>query len=94
MACYVIASVEVTDPEDYVNYASHTEASVAPFGGEFLVKGGAQSVVEGSAPDRHAVIRFPDRASAEAWYGSDDYQRLLHIALSASRRTLVFVDGV
>lgn len=93
MSAYLIARITVTDPEDYQGYASQTVALAEKFGGRFLVKGGAQEVLEGNCPDRHVVIEFPDRASALEWYNSDAYKRILPIALSSSERDIVVVDG-
>ncbi|EPX81849.1 DUF1330 domain-containing protein [Salipiger mucosus] len=93
MTSYLIARVEVTDPEDYKAYASRTVETAAPFGGRFLAKGGPQLVLEGNAPSRHVIIEFPDRASAEAWYNSPEYQGILPIAQRASTRDIVIVEG-
>ena len=93
MSACIIARIEVTDAEAYARYASRTVALAGRFGGEFLVKGGAMTQLEGSGPDRHVVIRFPDRASAERFYHSPEYQAILPIAHGASRRDLVIVDG-
>ena len=60
----------------------------------FLVKGGAQTQVEGNSPERHVIIAFPDRQTAIDWYNSEAYQRILPIALSSSSRDIVIVDGV
>lgn len=94
MPAYMIARIEVTDPEDYASYASQTVALAERYGGRFLVKGGAMTQLEGTGPDRHVVVEFPDRATAEAWYASAEYQAILPIALRASRRDLVIVEGV
>ena len=94
MPAYIIARITVTDPEDYAAYASQTVALAEAFGGRFLVKGGAQTVLEGNCPDRHVVIAFPDRETALAWYNSDAYRRILPIALSSSERDIVVVDGL
>lgn len=94
MPAYLIARITVTDPADYATYAAQTVALAEQFGGTFLVKGGPQAVIEGSAPDRHVVVQFPDRATAMAWYNSDEYQAILPIALRASTRDCVIVDGV
>ncbi len=94
MPAYMIARIEVTDPEDYAAYASQTVALAERYGGRFLVKGGAMTQLEGAGPDRHVVVEFPDRATAEAWYASAEYQAILPIALRASRRDLVIVEGV
>ena len=94
MAAYIIARITVTDPADYATYAAQTGALAERYGGRFLVKGGAMTQPEGQGPDRHVVLEFPDRAAAEAWYASPEYQAILPIALRASTRDLVIVDGV
>lgn len=94
MPAYIIARIEVTDPDDYATYAAQTVALAERFGGRFLVKGGGQTVLEGNCPDRHVVIEFPDRQTALDWYNSDEYRRILPIALSSSERDIVVVDGI
>lgn len=94
MSAYIIARITVTEPEDYASYASQTVALAERFGGRFLVKGGAQTALEGNCPDRHVIIEFPDREAALAWYNSAEYRRILPIALSSSQRDIVVVDGI
>ncbi len=93
MPAYIIARIDVTDPEEYATYARQTVALAEAFGGRFLVKGGAQTVVEGDAPARQVVVEFPDIRAARAWYDSPEYQAILPIALRASKRDLVIVEG-
>ena len=94
MTAYLIARIDVTDPDDYRAYASQTVALAERAGGAFLVKGGAQSFVEGDGPDRHVIIAFPSREQALAWYESPEYQEILPIALRSSRRDIVIVEGI
>lgn len=94
MSAYIIARINVTDPNDYKNYASQTVALAEKFGGKFLVKGGVQTQLEGNGPDRHVIIEFPDRETALEWYNSDAYRRILSIAISSSERDIVVVDGL
>lgn len=94
MAAYLIARIEVTDPARYVDYASQTVDVASKYGGKFLVKGGRMTRPESDGPERCAVIEFPDRAAAEAFYASPEYAAILPIALEASRRDVVIVDGV
>lgn len=94
MPAYIIAGIHVTDPDDYVNYASQTVKSAEKAGGKFLVKGGEQELLEGDAPARHAVIEFPSKQAALDWYHSEEYQALLPIALRASDRYLMIVEGI
>ena len=62
MSAYWIAQVTVTDPDAYAGYQALAREAFAPFGGEFLARGGVAETKEGPAYARHVVIRFPDMA--------------------------------
>lgn len=94
MTAYVIGRINVTDPEEYQTYARQTVALTEQAGGCFLVKGGAQTQLEGTGPGRHVIIEFPDRQTALDWYNSPSYQHILPIALASSERNIVVVDGL
>lgn len=95
MSVFIIARITVTDPADYATYAAQTVALAEKAGGKFLVKGGDYVVAEGSDPNcRNVVIEFSTRAMAQAWYNSPEYQDILPIALRASTREIIIVDGV
>ncbi len=93
MAAYIIARIRVTNLDAYKEYAARTPALAEAFGGRFLVKAGAFEQVEGSGPDRHVVIEFPDRDTARRFYDSPEYREILPIALENSERDLVIVEG-
>lgn len=91
---YVIGQITVTNPEGYAFYASRVPATLAGAGGNYLVRGGDKTQLEGqSQSDRHVVIEFPNRAAAEAWYKGDAYQAILPHRLQNSTGSLVLVDG-
>ena len=90
---YVIARIDVDDPEGYAQYTARTPEAIAAFGGRFLVRGGRQRAAEGAARSRQVVIEFPDFETACAFYDSDAYREILPLALAASRRELVLVEG-
>ena len=94
MSAYLIGRITVNDPQDYQAYAEQTAALAEKFGGRFLVKGGAQTALEGNCPERHVIIEFPDRQAALDWYRSEEYRRILPLALSSSSRDIVIVDGI
>jgi uncharacterized protein (DUF1330 family) len=95
MPAYVIADVQVTDEAAYAPYRPLAAASIARFGGRFVVRGGKADLLEGSsAPERIVVIEFPDLATARRWYDSDEYQSALKIRQAASRGRLILVEGV
>lgn len=94
MSAYVIGHVTVANPDGYAGYTTHVPATLAAYGGEFLVRGGRTTVLEGELPqNRHVVIRFPDRAAAEAWYNSPEYQEIIAIRHAHSTGVLMIVDG-
>jgi uncharacterized protein (DUF1330 family) len=94
MPAYVIGDVSVTDPDRYRDYTAHTESTLEPFGGRFIVRGGEHESLEGDwAPARLVVIEFPDRDAARGWYASDAYREILPIRQEASTGSLVLVEG-
>jgi len=91
---YVIGQITVTNPEGYAFYAARVPATIDEAGGQYLVRGGDKTQLEGhSQGDRHVVLEFPSRAVAEAWYKGDAYQAILPHRLENSTGSLVLVNG-
>lgn len=94
MAAYLIADVDVTDPDLYEVYKKELPATLAPFGARYVVRGGATEILEGDwNPARLVIIEFPDMARLKAWYGSPAYQPLIAIRQRAARARLLAVEG-
>ncbi len=93
--CYVIARIHVADLEAYQPYMAGSGASIRAHGGKILVRGGPADWIEGGdgPVGRVVVIEFPDRATATAWYNSDEYQAVVGIRHANSSGTLIMVDG-
>ena len=95
MPAYIIADVQITDPAAYEPYRPLAAASIARFGGRFIVRGGKAELLEGApAPERIVVIEFPDAETARRWYDSAEYQSALKIRQAASHGRLILVEGV
>jgi uncharacterized protein (DUF1330 family) len=92
MSALWISHVTVTDPVAYKEYATRAVPVIAEFGGQFLSRGAAFKHIEGTARDRHLIVRFADISTAEACYNSDAYQAALAFAKDASIRDLVIVE--
>jgi uncharacterized protein (DUF1330 family) len=93
MTAYVIAAETVKDEAMFDEYRKHVPATVTPFGGKFIVRGGKVTVQEGQWPHpRTVVIEFPSRAQAEGWY-SAAYQKIIHLRHKSSAGNLIIVDG-
>ena len=94
MPAYILAEVEVTNPAGYESYRPLAGASVAQYGGRFVVRGGKAELVEGARePARIVVIEFPDTAAAKRWYNSPEYQEALKIRLANSTGRVLLVEG-
>lgn len=94
MPAYLIADVEVQDPDVYAEYRRQVLPLVQKHGGRFIVRGGAHETLEGPwRPARIVVIEFPDMAALKAWYGSSEYTRLIALRQGASQGSLIAVEG-
>ena len=94
MTAYLIAEVETTDEALMAEYRKHTPGLVAKFGGRFVVRGGKTKTLEGGwAPSRVIVLEFPDFATAERFYDSEEYKPVLAMRLKAGKYKAILVDG-
>ncbi|MEN9315704.1 MAG: hypothetical protein RIS35_2097 [Pseudomonadota bacterium] len=96
MAAYVIADVEVSDPEQYRQYQALSPGAIAAAGGEFLVRGGRTETLEGDwQPSRMVVLKFATFESAKAFHESVLYQQARTKRAGATRHfNMIVVDGV
>jgi uncharacterized protein (DUF1330 family) len=85
---------DVVFGDEIIRYMREIDATLEPFGGEFIVHGGHIEPMEGQWDGALVIIRFPDRESALQWYESADYQRILPLRVQNSRSTAAIVDGV
>jgi uncharacterized protein (DUF1330 family) len=95
MPAYVISDVEFLDAELVAQYRTMAQASIAKYGGRYIVRGGAIEPVEGDWKPRNIiVVEFPNMARAREWYRSADYAQALTVRQRALTRNLIFVEGV
>jgi uncharacterized protein (DUF1330 family) len=95
MAAYVIADIEVTDRDGFAEYQQKVPATIAAYGGRYLVRGGASEVLEGNwTPKRSVVLEFPSMAQLKTWYHSPEYRPLIAIRERTTKSNLIVVEGV
>lgn len=95
MAAYMIAFMDVKDPEQYAKYTKHTPRVIAEFGGRMIVRGGDPAVVEGKAlAPRCVIIEFPDRTTADKFYNSPQYVELRTVRADAATAYITIVDAL
>ncbi len=95
MSAYVIARVQVSDPEQYAEYTKRTPAVIASFGGRFLARGGQTVAIEGpEAEGRIVVLEFDTLEQAVACFRSAAYDEAKQFRLGAAEMQLLAVEGV
>ena len=95
MPAYIVSRVNIHDREAMQRYMSEAPATVAAFGGRYLVRGGAVQALEGVwEHDRMVVVEFPDQSAALAWYDSDIYRPLRELRQANAEAVILLADGI
>ncbi|HUI99026.1 MAG TPA: DUF1330 domain-containing protein [Usitatibacter sp.] len=94
MAAYVLAEIEITNPEGYKEYTKQVPATIAKHGGRFLIRGGASEALEGEwAERRRVLLEFPTMEAARNWWSSPEYEKPKAMRQAASRGRLLLIEG-
>jgi uncharacterized protein (DUF1330 family) len=94
MPAYVIAEVEITNPDGYKEYAAMVPATIEQYGGRFIVRGGKSHVLEGDWPERRrVVIEFPSVEAARKWWDSPEYVKPKALRRANSKGRLLLIEG-
>ena len=94
MKAYVIAAETINDPAMFDIYRKEVGGTLALFGGQFLVRGGTLTLLEGEwRHPRLVIIEFPTRDAAERWYNSPEYQEIISLRQNSSVGNVIIVDG-
>lgn len=95
MTSYAVALLRhVGMGPDIIAYLEAIDATLAPFGGRFVIHGGDREHLEGAWEGDLIVIGFPDRAAARRWYASPAYQAILPLRSRNSQGDVILIDGV
>ena len=95
MTAYVLNDMEITDPALFEEYKKLTPATVAQYGGRFLVRGGRTETLEGEwSPKRLVILEFPSVEQARAWADSPEYAPAKRLRQMASKSNLIVVEGL
>jgi uncharacterized protein (DUF1330 family) len=77
-----------------VEYLERIDATLAPFGGRFLIHGARPEVLEGDWRGDLIVIAFDDIERARAWYRSPAYQAIAPLRADNADGEIILLDGV
>ena len=92
---YAVAYLRNVDVGDeIVEYLHRIDATLAPYGGRFLVHGGQLTPAEGTWDGDLVIVEFPSATAAEQWYDSPAYQQILPLRVEHSDSMTTLVQGV
>ncbi|WP_322011976.1 DUF1330 domain-containing protein [Paraburkholderia sp. J12] len=95
MTAYAIAHLrDVEMCPAIVEYLEKIDATLAPYGGRFLVHGGPVEHIEGAFRGDLIVIEFDDRERAREWYRSPAYQAILPLRTEHATGEAFLIDQV
>lgn len=91
---YIIANVEVTNPEQYEEYKRLSTIAMKAHGAEVCIRGGKVEVLEGDwSPSRFVMLKFPSVEQARAFYDSPEYQAAKKARQGAAVMRMIVVEG-
>jgi uncharacterized protein (DUF1330 family) len=97
MSTYLINHLRIPNgvpkPEN-LEYLDKVEATFEPYGGKWLVLDAQVEALEGEWPGSVVLMEFPDMDTAKQWYGSPEYQQILHLRTDNAISDLILVDPV
>src|SRR5215467_13356174 len=94
---YVVSEVDVTgDVATFQrDYGAHAQATIEPFGGRYLVRGGRVAGIEGEPPKPRIVISvFDSFEQAQAWRSSPDYVKIAAVREREAKSRQYIVEGL
>jgi uncharacterized protein (DUF1330 family) len=97
MSAYLINHLRIpggVPNAESLEYLERVEATFKPYGGRWLVLDAEVEVVEGAWPGSVVLMEFPSMEAAKEWYGSPEYQQILHLRTDNSISDLILVDAV
>ena len=95
MAALIIVDVRVTDQAKFDEYKKLVPATLQPFGGRFIARGGRVETLEGGwDPQRIVVIEFPTLERARAWWASEEYRFPKIMRMESAETRMIVVESV
>ena len=94
-SAYIIANVDVTNPEQYEEYKKLSTIAMKAHGAEVCIRGGKVEVLEGDwNPSRFVMLKFPSIDAAKAFNDSVEYAAARQARQGAAVMRMLIVEGV
>ena len=94
MSGFAIFNIDIKRHKEYKEYVEKVKPIAEIYGGEYIIRGGESTIVEGSwAYPRTVVIKFPSYEKALEWYNSKEYKPIKQIRLDNSVANGIIIKG-
>ena len=92
---YLIAELEITNPEGYEEYRRKAPAVLAAYGARYVVRAGDARKLDGPGGDagRMVVVEFESVERLMEFYNSPDYQAILPYRTNNATGRVICVAG-
>ena len=91
---YLVAEVQVTDPDTYKTYIPKVQPTLDPFGGHFIARAGKMVSLEGAPPNgRVVLIEFPSLEKAQQFWDSPAYREIAPIRKKSAKSRIFLLEG-
>jgi uncharacterized protein (DUF1330 family) len=95
VTAYVIAIINVTDPEGYEVYKEMAPPAIAKYGGRYIARGGRSEVLEGDPEaERFVILEFESYEKAREWWNSPEYEAAKVHRRASAISQLMLVEGL
>jgi uncharacterized protein (DUF1330 family) len=95
MPAYIIVQIDIKDPPRYEEYKNLVPASIAKFGGKYIVRGGKVDILEGKwKPSRLVILEFESVQRAKDWWSSEEYREAKALRHRIADAQMIVVEGL
>ena len=85
MGAFMIIQADITDPEQFMEYAKRAPALIEKFGGRYRCMRGQVEQLEGKPDNRKIVVsEWPSMEAAQSFWNSDEYTELKKVREGAA----------
>lgn len=91
---YVVIEFKVKDAETFRTYGQRAPATVAQYGGKFIVRGAKPEILKGDTPlGPFLVLAFESADQARKWANSPEYTALIPLRDQGAETRAFIIEG-
>jgi uncharacterized protein (DUF1330 family) len=95
MAAYLVVQINVKDQDGFEKYRAMAAPAISAYGGKYLVRGGAITILEGDwKPERFVIVEFESAERAMQWWNSKEYEEAKNLRQRIATTLMILVEGV